>query len=437
MSRSVTMPASFALEHDDRGDAVRAHRLGDVGERVARARGLHVRVHDLADEHRSSLGRARRGVSLLPGCRHRRWHDASMAKATYVANATVFDGRRLRRDGRAVRPRGSWVGARARRRTRGRRVTWTAPAGRCCPGRSTPRPPPVRRRSDFEKESKDDDAGVRRGEGDREREAAPGRRGDHGPRPRRMGGASIDVARAVAAGLVPGRGSSRPGTPSPSPAATATTSRSPARSTASIRCAARSEEIRHGATAIKLIATGGVLTRDPRELHGVHARRARGGGAGGAPARPPGRGPRDRRRRIRPRCWPASIRSSTATSSRRRRPVRWWRAGRSGRRRSARSAGSSITRTRCPRTPSRRRREIEDDSKASHRTALAAGVRTCATDAGTPFNAARQRRAGRMVDWGMRPPEALRAATASGAELRLMDTGTTSWKRSDLLSPTG
>jgi imidazolonepropionase-like amidohydrolase len=40
-----------------------------------------------------------------------------------------------------------------------------------------------------------------------------------------------------------------------------------------------------------------------------------------------------------------------------------------------------------------------------------------------------------MVDWGMRPLEALRAATANGAELlRLTDTGTIEpGKRADLL----
>jgi imidazolonepropionase-like amidohydrolase len=82
--------------------------------------------------------------------------------------------------------------------------------------------------------------------------------------------------------------------------------------------------------------------------------------------------------------------------------------------------------------------QIEADSKRSHRTAIRAGVRhVCGTDAGTPFNphGNAPREIAYMVDWGMRPLAALRAATATGAELlRLDDVGTVEpGKRADLL----
>ena len=71
---------------------------------------------------------------------------------------------------------------------------------------------------------------------------------------------------------------------------------------------------------------------------------------------------------------------------------------------------------------------IEANSKKSHRTAVGAGVRhVCGTDAGTPFNphGHAPQELLHMIDWGMRPLEALRAATATGAEsLRLDDVGT-------------
>jgi imidazolonepropionase-like amidohydrolase len=83
-------------------------------------------------------------------------------------------------------------------------------------------------------------------------------------------------------------------------------------------------------------------------------------------------------------------------------------------------------------------RQIEADSKKSHRTAVLAGVRpVCGTDAGTPFNAHGNapQEIVYMVDWGMPPVDALRAATANGAELlRLDDVGTIgAGKRADLL----
>jgi imidazolonepropionase-like amidohydrolase len=61
----------------------------------------------------------------------------------------------------------------------------------------------------------------------------------------------------------------------------------------------------------------------------------------------------------------------------------------------------------------------------------------CGTDAGTPFNphGHAPREIAYMVEWGMTPLDALRAATANGAELlRLTDTGTIDvGKRADLL----
>jgi imidazolonepropionase-like amidohydrolase len=83
-------------------------------------------------------------------------------------------------------------------------------------------------------------------------------------------------------------------------------------------------------------------------------------------------------------------------------------------------------------------RQIEADSERSHRTAIRAGVRhVCGTDAGTPFNphGGAVREVLLMRKWGMRPLDALRAATANGADLlRLPDVGTIeAGKRADLL----
>ncbi len=69
-------------------------------------------------------------------------------------------------------------------------------------------------------------------------------------------------------------------------------------------------------------------------------------------------------------------------------------------------------------------REIEADSRASQKRALRAGVRhVCGTDAGTPFNphGNAPNELAAMVDWGMTPLAAMRAATASGAELLGLD----------------
>jgi imidazolonepropionase-like amidohydrolase len=69
-----------------------------------------------------------------------------------------------------------------------------------------------------------------------------------------------------------------------------------------------------------------------------------------------------------------------------------------------------------------------EDSRRSHARAVRAGVRhVCGTDAGTPFNPHGNgpRELAYMVEWGMAPIEAMRAATANGAELlRLANVGT-------------
>jgi len=71
---------------------------------------------------------------------------------------------------------------------------------------------------------------------------------------------------------------------------------------------------------------------------------------------------------------------------------------------------------------------MEDASRDSHRRAVRGGVRhVCGTDAGTPFNphGNAPQELVYMVEWGMTPLAAMRAATANGAELlRLEDVGT-------------
>jgi imidazolonepropionase-like amidohydrolase len=71
---------------------------------------------------------------------------------------------------------------------------------------------------------------------------------------------------------------------------------------------------------------------------------------------------------------------------------------------------------------------LEEVARASHSRAVRAGVRhVCGTDAGTPFNGhgSGPREIVYMVEWGMTPLAAMRAATANGAELlRVPETGT-------------
>jgi len=81
---------------------------------------------------------------------------------------------------------------------------------------------------------------------------------------------------------------------------------------------------------------------------------------------------------------------------------------------------------------------IAEQARESFRRAMRAGVRpACGTDAGTPFNPhgnAPQELA-HMVEWGMTPLAAMRAATANGADLlRVPDIGTVeTGKRADLV----
>jgi imidazolonepropionase-like amidohydrolase len=79
------------------------------------------------------------------------------------------------------------------------------------------------------------------------------------------------------------------------------------------------------------------------------------------------------------------------------------------------------------------------ESKASHARAVRAGVRhVCGTDAGTPFNphGNAPTELTYMVEWGSTPLDAMRAATTNGAELlRLFDVGTIDQgKRADLVA---
>jgi imidazolonepropionase-like amidohydrolase len=72
-------------------------------------------------------------------------------------------------------------------------------------------------------------------------------------------------------------------------------------------------------------------------------------------------------------------------------------------------------------------RALTDDARASHARALRAGVRhVCSTDAGTPYNPHGNgpNELVAMVEWGMSPLAAMVAGTANGAELlRVGDIG--------------
>jgi imidazolonepropionase-like amidohydrolase len=75
----------------------------------------------------------------------------------------------------------------------------------------------------------------------------------------------------------------------------------------------------------------------------------------------------------------------------------------------------------------RKAQALLEDAEAAHRHAVRAGVRhVVSTDAGTPFNphGNAPNEVIRMVEWGSRPLDAMIAATSSGAELlRLPDVG--------------
>jgi imidazolonepropionase-like amidohydrolase len=70
---------------------------------------------------------------------------------------------------------------------------------------------------------------------------------------------------------------------------------------------------------------------------------------------------------------------------------------------------------------------LADTAREAFRRALRTGVRiACGTDAGTPFNphGNTTEELVRLVEWGMTPLQAMRAATSSAAELlRLPDAG--------------
>jgi imidazolonepropionase-like amidohydrolase len=72
--------------------------------------------------------------------------------------------------------------------------------------------------------------------------------------------------------------------------------------------------------------------------------------------------------------------------------------------------------------------QLEETARASHVRSIRAGVpHVCGTDAGTPFNPHGNgpQEVVYMVEWGMSPLAAMRAATANGAELlRVPETGT-------------
>jgi imidazolonepropionase-like amidohydrolase len=368
-----------------------------------------------------------------------------MAKSTYVANTTLFDGRSVRkRQGVLFGADGiEWIGGHAR-------APKGASAAREVDGAGKTLMPGLidvhvhlqfDGSADFEKELKElttpGHAAVRAVvNAKRNLDAGVTTVRDLGG----MGGASIDVARAVAAGVIPGPrilAAGRALTVTGGHGHNIAFSREVDGADA-VRAVVR-EEIREGATTIKLIATGGVLTPGipatfsaftPEELEAgvreAHERElpvaAHAIGANGIRA-----------------AVVAGVDSiehcNQLTAATAREMV---------------ARGTFRSPTICavrgildhadhvPEYVVEKAREIEADSKRSHRTAIRAGVRSvCGTDAGTPFNphGSAPQEIVFMVEWGMAPLDALRAATANGAELlRLADVGTIEiGKRSDLL----
>jgi imidazolonepropionase-like amidohydrolase len=244
-----------------------------------------------------------------------------------------------------------------------------------------------------------------------------------------MGGASIDVARAVAAGLVPGPrilAAGRALTVTGGHGHNIAFSREVDGADA-VRAAVR-EEIRAGATAIKLVATGGVLTPGiPASFSAFTseelAAAVREAHERALPVAAHAIGADGIRAAVR-----AGVDSiehcNQLTAATAREMVE---------RGTFRSPTISAIRgivehaDRVPAYAVDKAREIEADSRGSHRTAIRAGVRhACGTDAGTPFNphGSAANEVVSMVEWGMRPLGALRAATSDGAELlRLGDVG--------------
>jgi imidazolonepropionase-like amidohydrolase len=368
-----------------------------------------------------------------------------MARPTYVADVTVFDGRTVKaRRGVLFDEDGiRWVGAHARAPREARGARAVDGAGRTLlPGLID-----VHVHLQFD------------GGADLEREArelrTPGQAAikavvnakrnldagvttvcDLGG----MGGASIDVARAVAAGLVPGPrilAAGRALTVTGGHGHNLALSRE-VDGADGVRAAVR-EEIRAGATAIKLMATGGVLTPGipvsfsaftPDELRaGVREAHERG-----LPVAAHAIGAEGIRTAVLAGVDSIEHCNQLTTATAREMVER----------------GTFRSPTICavrgilehadevPAYAVEKAKQVEADSKRSHRTAIRAGVRpVCGTDAGTPFNphGSAPREILLMVEWGMAPVDALRAATANGAELlRLPEVGTVEpGKRADLL----
>jgi imidazolonepropionase-like amidohydrolase len=368
-----------------------------------------------------------------------------MAKPTYVANVTVFDGRDVRkRQGVLFGADGiEWVGAHAR-------APKSAGAARDVDGGGRTLLPGLidvhvhlqfDGSADFEKESRElttpGHAAVKAVVNAKKNlDAGVTTVRDLGG----MGGASIDVARAVAAGVIPGPrilAAGRALTVTGGHGHNIALSREVDGADA-VRAAVR-EEIRAGATAIKLIATGGVLTPGiPATFSAFTAEELEAGV-----------------REAHERALPVAAHAIGANGIRA--------AVLAGvdsiehcNQLTAATAREMVARGTF-RSPTicavrgilehadevatyavEKARQIEADSKRSHRTAIRAGVRpVCGTDAGTPFNphGSAPQEIIFMVEWGMTPLDALRAATANGAELlRLPDVGSIeAGKRADLL----
>jgi imidazolonepropionase-like amidohydrolase len=372
-----------------------------------------------------------------------------MAKATYVANVTVFDGRTVKanqgvlfgEDGIA------WVGAHAR-------APREARDARAIDGDGSTLMPGLidvhvhlqfDGSADFEKESKElttpGHAAIKAVvNAKRNLEAGVTTVRDLGG----MGGASIDVARAVAAGLVPGPrilAAGRALTVTGGHGHNIALSREVDGADA-VRAAVR-EEIRAGATAIKLIATGGVLTPGiPVSFSAFTAEELEAGvreaHERGLPVAAHAIGANGIRAAV--RAGVDSIEHCNQLSAATAREMVERGTMRSPTICAIRGIAEHADRV--PAYAVDKAREIEADSRASHRTAVRAGVRhACGTDAGTPFNphGNAPHEVVHMVEWGMRPLDALRAATQHGADLlRLDDVGAVEvGKRADLVLVTG
>jgi imidazolonepropionase-like amidohydrolase len=255
-----------------------------------------------------------------------------------------------------------------------------------------------------------------------------------------LGGASIDVARAVAAGLVPGPrilAAGRALTVTGGHGHNIAFSREVDGADA-VRAAVR-EEIRAGATAIKLIATGGVLTPGiPATFSAFTAEELEAGV----------REAHERNLSVAAHAIGANgIRAAVLAGVD---SIEHCNQLSAATAREMVARGTFRSPTICAirgildhadevaAYAVEKASQIEADSKKSHRTAVRSGVRpVCGTDAGTPFNGHGNapQEIVYMVEWGMPPLDALRAATANGAELlRLDDVGTIEpGKRADLL----